>query len=217
MIKLPCRLPLIAICFIFTFLNPAWAVQVDGQAAAETVVSLEKEPLMPFTGIELLSGFAWNKLKAKSVFDKKPDYRFVPFIVDLDFNLKNLTKRIGFNPPSLINLQIEPYLAYVWDPSSNMEVGNSFFLKFGLVPENWKFQPFVKAGVGMVYMTQHTQEQSTQFNFIETGAVGAHYFFKPNLSLVSEFRLRHLSNAGIDHPNSGINTYLGVIGISYKY
>ncbi|MFZ2602865.1 MAG: hypothetical protein WAX79_02550, partial [Candidatus Omnitrophota bacterium] len=53
-------------------------------------------------GIEVLTGFCWNKLKAKTDFDKKPDYNFYPLIVDFDFNLKNLTKKIGFNPAGLV-------------------------------------------------------------------------------------------------------------------
>jgi predicted porin len=69
----------------------------------------------------------------------------------------------------------------------------------------------------MVYMTNHTPEQSTQFNFISSGGFGAHYFFTKNTALTLEGRIRHLSNAGIKQPNHGINTYLALAGIAYKY
>lgn len=179
--------------------------------------ALEGQEERALKGIEVLTGFCWNKLKAKTVFDKKPDYNFYPLIVDLDFNLKNLTKRIGFNPPGLVEFQLEPYIGVISSPRSNVEIGNSFLLKLGLFPEDWKFQPFIKGGVGMVYLTLHTEEQSTQFNFISSGGIGAHYFFNKNVSLVVEGRFRHLSNASIDQPNSGINTYQALAGISYKY
>jgi predicted porin len=66
-------------------------------------------------------------------------------------------------------------------------------------------------------MTLHTREQSTQFNFASTGALGMHYFFKENTALTIEGRYRHVSNAGIDHPNSGINNTFAVAGITQKF
>jgi hypothetical protein len=75
----------------------------------------------------------------------------------------------------------------------------------------------MKAGAGMVYMTQHTQEQATQFNFIEQGGIGMHYFFRKNTAFTIEGRLRHLSNSGTKHPNQGINTYLAVYGVTYRF
>jgi len=183
---------------------------VEAQPEAETAGGVLK-------GIEVMTGFGWNKLKAKSDFDSKPDYNMYPIVVDFDFNLKDLTKKIGINPPSLIEFQLEPYIAPVSSPSANVEVGNSFMLKVGLLPETSKFQPFIKGGVGMVYMSTGTQEQGSKFNFIESGAVGAHFFFTKNTSLVTEFRYRHLSNCGIEEPNSGINTYQALAGVSYKF
>lgn len=191
-------------------------VQTPPIQAIEEQTKIEQEAEV-LKGVEVLSGFCWNKLKAKTDFDEKPDYNFYPIIVDLDFDLKNLTKRIGFNPASLVEFQLEPYIGIISSPKSNAEIGNSFMLKLGLFPEDWKFQPFVKAGAGMVYFTLHTEEQSTQFNFISSACLGAHYFFNKNVSLVMEGRFRHLSNASIDQPNSGINTYQALAGISYKY
>lgn len=210
--KLFCSIFLvIAAIYNFSFAQTEETVASDYEEAR--AVQQEKA----LKSIEVLTGFGWNKLKSKTVFDKKPDYNLFPIIVDLDFDLKRFTKKIGFNPPGVFDFQLEPFIAPVSKPNANVEIGNSFMLKLGLLPETSKFQPFIKAGVGMVYMSQHTEEQSTQFNFIETGAVGAHFYFTKNTSLVVEGRMRHLSNAGIDQPNSGINTYFALVGLSYKY
>lgn len=197
-------------------LNYACAQESQKSESLQDQTKIEQEE-MALKGIEVLSGFCWNKLKAKTDFDEKPNYNFYPLIVDLDFNLKNLTKKIGFNPPGLVEFQLEPYIGVISSPRSNVEIGNSFMLKLGIFPEDRKLQPFIKGGVGMVYLTLHTQEQSTQFNFISSGGIGAHYFFNKNVSLVVEGRFRHLSNASIDHPNGGINTYQALAGFSYKY
>lgn len=161
--------------------------------------------------IEFLTGFSWGDLKGQK------DYNLVPILVGFDFNMKPLTKKINFNPRSLVQFQIEPFLGLISSPDSDFEMGTSFFFKFGLLPQTSKIQPYIKAGVGFDYMTLHTREQGTQFNFISTGAVGAHIFFKENVALTLEGRYRHLSNASIDDPNSGINTYWGTVGILYKF
>jgi opacity protein-like surface antigen len=160
---------------------------------------------------EFLSGFGWGKLRVKG------DHHLHPLSVSFDFNLKPLTQNINFNPPQLLKFQVEPYLSYVSSPDSNMETGVSFFLKVGILPQTSKFQPYVKAGLGLSYMTLQTREQATQFNFIDTGGIGIHYFFTKNTALTLEGRYRHLSNASIDHPNSGINTAFILAGISYQY
>lgn len=162
-------------------------------------------------GVEFFTGFGWGKLRAKE------NYHLYPVIVDFDLNLKVLTQKFNFNPAQLLQFQIEPFISTVSQPDANVEIGTSFFFKFGLLPQSSKFQPYGKIGVGMVYMTQHTREQGTQFNFIDTAALGMHYFFRKNTAFTLEGRFRHLSNAGTDNPNSGINTYFVVVGLSYRF
>lgn len=162
-------------------------------------------------GVEFLLGYSRGEL------DQKQDYRFINAVVALDFNLKSLTKKIGFNPPSLVQFQIEPFLGFVVQPERNIEVGTSFLFKLGLLPETWKFQPYIKPGVGMVFVSVHTLEQSTQFNFISSLGVGFHYFFEQDSALTLDYRFRHLSNASIKQPNRGIDTHSCLFGITYLF
>jgi hypothetical protein len=161
--------------------------------------------------IELFTGIGWGKLRHEK------NYRLTPFICDLDFNLKPLTKKINFNPRSLLQFQLEPFVSYVSSPRNNVETGTSFLFKTGFLPQTSKLQPFILAGTGMVYMSQHTIEQSTQFNFIEQAGIGLHYFFRKNIAFTLEGRFRHLSNSGINHPNTGINSQFVLTGISYQF
>lgn len=161
--------------------------------------------------VEFLSGYSWGRL------DRQGRYRTLPFIMDLGFDLKPLMRKMNFNPPILMQFQIEPYLAPVTSPKANVELGVAFLLKFGFLPSTSKIQPYIKFGMGLSYMTLHTQEQSTQFNFIEPGALGVHYFFKKNTALTLEGRRRHLSNSGIKEPNSGINTYCVLAGFVHRF
>lgn len=160
--------------------------------------------------VDLLTGFGWGKLHSNR------NYNLVPFGVAFNLNLKKLTQKINFNPRQLLQFQIEPFLNFISSPRSNIETGTTFWFKMGFFPETWKFQPYAKLGAGIVYMTLHTKEQSTQFNFIEQGGLGFHYYFTKNTAFTLEGRWRHLSNAGIDEPNHGINTYFVLTGITYK-
>jgi len=161
--------------------------------------------------VEVLSGFSGGKLHGQD------NYHFIPLNVAFDFDLKPLTKKIDFEPRSLLQFQIEPYFGLILSPESNFETGTTFWVKAGLVPESWKFQPYVKLGAGITYMTLHTREQGTQFNFTEQCALGMHYFFTNNTALTLEGRWRHLSNSGISEPNHGINSYSVNTGIAYRF
>lgn len=163
-------------------------------------------------GIEFLAGFSSGEL-----IRGQRSYMMAPFSVAFDFNLRNLTKKIGFNPRQLLQFQIEPFLGFISSPKNNLEAGTIFWLKMGFFPDDWKFQPYGKLGVGLDYMTLHTKEQSTQFNFTEQAALGMHYYFTENTAITLEGRIRHLSNAGIEEPNHGFNSYALVTGVSYKF
>jgi len=173
----------------------------------ETSLAAEREG-KSFKGVEFLTGFGWSDLKSGN------DYEIVPFIFDFDFDLKPL---IGFKPKGLLQFQIEPFLSFISRPDPNIEVGSAFLIKFGILPEDWKLQPYVKGGVGMIYTSQHTREQATQFNFVEIVGAGLHYFFNKKTAFTLEGRFRHLSNAGIDSPNNGIDTYIINLGILRRF
>ena len=161
--------------------------------------------------VEILAGYSWGNLHDQD------DYRSFPLIMDFDFNLKPLLRKLNFNPCILMQFQIEPYLWPIVSPEPNVELGVAFFLKFGFLPSTSKIQPYIKFGAGLNYMSLHTREQSTQFNFVEPGALGAHFFFNKNTALTLEGRRRHLSNSSIKKPNGGINTHFVLLGCVHRF
>lgn len=162
-------------------------------------------------GVEILSGYLDAHLT-----DTKKDYEAVPLMVGLIFDMKPLTSKIGLNPKGRIDFILEPFINTVTSPNSNVEVGSNFLVEY-VFPLTERIQPYVKGGLGALYMSQHTAEQSTQYNFLPQGGGGIRYFVKDNIALDFEYRYRHLSNASLKHPNSGIdaNVYLGGITIFF--
>jgi hypothetical protein len=162
-------------------------------------------------GIEFLTGIGAGKIEDQG------HYRLVPLIVDLDFDLRPLIENTAIKLPGLFQFVDEPFISYIFDPNNNIEIGNNFLLKIGILPETSKFQPYLKGGIGLTYITQHFREQGTQFNFNESLGMGMHYFFKKNMAFTLEYRRRHLSNAGIKRPNGGVDINLFLGGISYLF
>ena len=164
-----------------------------------------------FKAIEILTGFARSELK------REKDSFMVPFIFAFDFDIKPTLEKFGISPSSLVELQLEPSVSYIYQPRPNVETNGTFALKLGLLPEDFKFQPYLKIGAGISFMSQHVREQATQFNLLEYYGAGAHYFLNKNLALTLDCRYRHLSNCGIKSPNHGINTLIFVAGATYKF
>jgi lipid A 3-O-deacylase len=164
-----------------------------------------------FKGIEILTGFGRSQLEGKS------DYHLHTVTFDFNFDLKPFLKTLGLCPEGLFLFQIEPFAGWVSQPEINTEIGNAFMFKWGISPEWCPIQPYVKAGLGILYMSQTTREQSTQFNFLEQAGLGIHYFITKDIAFTAESLYRHISNGGFKEPNGGINTLFLSLGISKNF
>jgi lipid A 3-O-deacylase len=141
------------------------------------------------------------------------DFEAIPLGLRFGFDLKPFTKKFGFQPPGKLELVYEPFISTIAQPRSNVEMGLGIFLKYAY-PLTQNFYPYIEAGAGPYYMTLHTYEQSTQFNFVDQGGAGFYYFIKDDLAINLGFRYRHVSNSGIKHPNGGFEDDVYLIGVS---
>lgn len=161
--------------------------------------------------IDVSTGYLNGNLKHTN---KK--YQGFPLLIGLEFDMKPLLSKVWINTKGRADFILEPFINTISSPSSNVEVGSNFLLQY-VFPLTEKFQPYIKGGLGMLYMSQHTLEQGTQYNFLPQGGAGVQYFVKNNLALNLEYRYRHLSNASIKDPNSGIDSNLYLCGFTYFF
>ena len=161
--------------------------------------------------VEFFSGYSQGDLECED------HYNIIPIMVDFDINLKKLVNVKNFYPPGLLQLQLEPFVSVVFAPDYDLEAGASLLLKLGIFPEAWALQPYIKCGIGPVYITRDAEEQGTHLNFIESYCAGAHYFFDKKTAFTLEGRFRHLSNAGMKEPNHGINSYTALGGVMFLF
>ncbi len=157
--------------------------------------------------IEIFTGFLDSEL------DGQHNYEIIPLFLSFNFDAKPAFSKIEFNPKSSLNFIVEPFINTVVQPDVNIEAGTNFLIKYAY-PLTDNFQSYLKMGVGVVYMTQHTKEQSTQLNFLPQAGIGFHYFIKENVAVSCEYRARHLSNCSLNQPNKGIDSKLFLAGIA---
>ncbi|NJD67451.1 MAG: acyloxyacyl hydrolase, partial [candidate division NC10 bacterium] len=78
--------------------------------------------------------------------------------------------------------------------------------------------PFFEGGVGFVDgVLKVPRDLNSQFNFTILGGPGINYFLTDNLSILAQVGLHHISNAGRKSPNVGVNSVMGLLGVSYYF
>jgi len=150
------------------------------------------------SSIDCLLGYGEGHL------ERQPDYKFS--IVSVDFT---------YPVSSVWDFQLEPFTSYVFNPESNFEVGISFFFKYNLFKKK-KISPYIKGGSGIIYISQDNYEQSTDVNFVDQICAGARFIVKKAVLFI-EYRFRHISNARIKHPNSGLNSNIYLFGFTFPF
>ncbi len=163
-----------------------------------------------FQGVALLSGWSKGQLQ------NQDEYELVPVIVRFSYDLNVWLGRCDWRLPGEWRFNIEPFFGQSWSPATDQEYGCGFFLRWQQ-PVWGRLGVYLEGGVGPIYMTLDSEEQSTSFNFIDQ--VGAGVMFEVNDRLGAElgYRFRHVSNAGIKHPNGGIENDVVLLGLSYAY
>ena len=134
--------------------------------------------------------------------------------------------RFGFDMNSLVGIKdrdgtlqlaLEPFANPVIKPDSGVETGLDVFIRY-LYPVSSSVKLVSEIGTGPMYLSVKTAEQGKGgFNFLNQFGVGAQLALSGNSALTIGYRFRHLSDAGISQPNSGINSNALVISYSILY
>ncbi|GKS65283.1 lipid A 3-O-deacylase [Nitrospira sp.] len=116
-----------------------------------------------------------------------------------------------------VGLGVEGAILGIAEPTGAYAIGLTpkltyTFTSFG------RLKPYVEGGGGPVWTNfdGHIPEQGSDFNFLVWGGTGAALDITAQWSLNVGFRFSHISNAGTDSPNGGLNYLLPFVGISTK-
>ena len=79
-----------------------------------------------------------------------------------------------------------------------------------------RIHPYLFAGAGILYGDFDRRETGHRLNFNPQFGTGLYYALNNSTSLILEYRHIHISNAGMDKRNSGLNTHTFLAGVSVK-
>lgn len=169
--------------------------------------------------------------KGKWSFEYQTGVMFSPVIVHTgmsDFNFWQSNLRFCriltglLNKNNLLRGDLEGIIEF--SASSIVEGKGSFIfgcgpiLRYNFLRPKWRIIPYVQAGGGICYTDAYYYEAIGQgFNFTLQLGIGAKYMLNSHWSLDIETRYNHISNAGMDHRNKGINAIGATIGFSYYF
>jgi hypothetical protein len=70
---------------------------------------------------------------------------------------------------------------------------------------NGRVKPFFELGGGLLITNHDVPVNTNNVNFTPQGGVGLHFFCGRHRAITLQGMYKHVSNAGLDHRNSGIN------------
>lgn len=102
----------------------------------------------------------------------------------------------------------KPKRAYLIDAASNVR----YIFE---TSERWK--PFVDAGIGIAITDIGRPNLGGKQQFSPQAGAGIHWFYRPDLAVTFQERYMHFSNGGLRSPNSGVNQFVTLIGLTRFY
>ena len=114
-------------------------------------------------------------------------------------------------------LGVEAALLGITQPSDAYGLGVTPKLVYTLASFG-RLKPYLEGGGGPLWTNfdGRLPEQGSDFNFLVWGGAGANYDLTARWVLNAGVRFSHISNAGTDSPNSGLNYLLPFVGLSAK-
>lgn len=80
-----------------------------------------------------------------------------------------------------------------------------------------RWVPFIDGGAGVTATGIGPPDLSNTFEFNLQATTGVHWFIRDRLAVTAEARYVHMSCAGISHPNLGLNSVLGMLGVTWFF
>lgn len=138
------------------------------------------------------------------------------------FDFFNAGVRVGFLPWGVVGagpfkgaleIGVEPFYQRFIEPERAYFAGLGAVARYHFLPLG-RLVPYLELGAAPGATDLRVREQRTDFVFLLFGGAGASYFLTESAALYAGYRLQHISNAGTDSPNEGINSHTGVVGLS---
>ena len=142
-----------------------------------------------------------------------------------DLSLLNTSLRLGYLPFDPVGsgplrgsfeVGIEPFVQLYLEPSTATAEGVKAVGRYHVLPFA-PIVPYAEFAMGVMHSNLGVKELRSRHVFSLEGGVGVSYLLTPSLALTGGYRFQHLSNAGTEDPNVGINSSTGILGASFFF
>ncbi|HLY98875.1 MAG TPA: acyloxyacyl hydrolase [Candidatus Angelobacter sp.] len=113
-------------------------------------------------------------------------------------------------------------LYYFVQPNTFKGSNNTYGASFNPLNMTWNFTapktitPYAEIGGGVLFTSKFVPETTTaNVNFTTHAGLGFHYFVRENQAITIGARYEHISNAGLNVPNPGVNTVQITVGYNW--
>jgi lipid A 3-O-deacylase len=199
---------LLLVAFFWPFCAPAPA------AAAPVIVATPSAPAdaQRDAGKEKTEGVASETLPDQYGVSAEYGYAYDPhrnidFLLARVFAIYDYGTIWHMNRPKALRFKVEGAVGSTLNPSNDlMASANMLALYYpgSLSGRTWR--PYLEAGIGVIYTEFRVPGQGLHFNFNPLLGVGCELPQQNGKNPFAAIRLHHLSNAGIDHDNRGVNS-----------
>ena len=160
---------------------------------------------------EFRAGYAYQYKNTKA---RPHNFQLINFMLSGAYPLggqKNfgwLTGRFEWAPELWLGIFTHPYYRGLFN-------ANPLQFRYVFQPEG-KIRPYLFAGAGILYADVDRRETGNRINFNPQFGSGFYFTLNEKTSLILEYRHVHISNAGLDDRNSGMNNHTFLAGVSFK-
>ncbi|MFW6323501.1 MAG: acyloxyacyl hydrolase [Desulfovibrionales bacterium] len=113
-----------------------------------------------------------------------------------------------------LEIRGELFAGLQYDPDCRYVTGLTPIFRYNFTGGD-RLIPFLEGGAGVTLTNIGEPDLGSTFEFSPQGGTGFSYFLRDSLALTASFRFIHLSNAGMELPNTGVNTFMLLFGLSW--
>ena len=149
--------------------------------------------------------------------EQTTDY-YKPLLVQVNFRFP-LIQNNGLHQATLyVTPQFDPVLPmegfdpnkFLFEGGVNLGVAYEYYIPNAAIL-------FFGGSIGPHYINIETNRQANGFIFSDNIFAGVHQILSSKWMMTYQGKFRHISNAGLQHPNGGINNWFVGMGLSYFF
>jgi lipid A 3-O-deacylase len=120
------------------------------------------------------------------------------------------------NHRGTLSFFLEPQFNYVLKPAGDIEFGLGIGFQYSY-PVTERISPYILVVTGPHDISVDSITQAKGFNFSSAIGAGIYLSLTKNMALNLGYRHRHVSNADLKKPNEGIDSEIGLLGLSFFF